>query len=64
MPVKIETILGQLTLGFASINFALGTGQAIDSEAIEKVCDEFWIEFHARANETFHNKHLGRSDKN
>jgi hypothetical protein len=44
MPASIATSLGQLTLDFQSISFALDTGQAVESEAIEKVCEEYWTE--------------------
>jgi len=44
MPALIATSLGQLTLDFQSISFALDTGQAIEYEAIEKVCEEYWTE--------------------
>jgi len=44
MPASIATSLGQLTLDFQSISFALDTGQAVECEAIEKVCEEYWTE--------------------
>jgi hypothetical protein len=44
MPASIATSLGQLTLDFRSISFALDTGQAVEYEAIEKVCEEYWTE--------------------
>jgi len=44
MPASIATSLGQLTLDFQSISFALDTGQAVEYEAIEKVCEEYWTE--------------------
>lgn len=44
MPVSIATSLGQLTLDFQSISFALDTGQAVEYEAIGKVCEEYWTE--------------------
>jgi hypothetical protein len=49
MPVSIATTLGQLTLDFQNISFALDTGQAVEYEAIEKVCEEYWTEWKARA---------------
>jgi len=44
IPASIATSLGQLTLDFQSISFALDTGQAVEYEAIEKVCEEYWTE--------------------
>jgi hypothetical protein len=44
MPASIAMSLGQLTLDFQSISFALDTGQAVEYEAIEKVCEEYWTE--------------------
>ena len=44
MPVSIAMSLGQLTLDFQSISFALDTGQAVEYEAIEKVCEEYLTE--------------------
>src|SRR5512139_3111019 len=44
MPASIATSLDQLTLDFQSISFALDTGQAVEYEAIEKVCEEYWTE--------------------
>jgi len=49
MPVSISTTLGQLTLDFRRISFALDTGQSIDYEAIEKVCEEYWTEWNVKA---------------
>jgi hypothetical protein len=49
MPVTIETTLGQLILDFQSIRFTLDTGQAVDYETIEKVCEEYWKEWQAKA---------------
>ena len=49
MPVKIQTTLGQLILDFESIRIALDTGQAIEYEAIEKVCDEYLSEWQEKA---------------
>jgi hypothetical protein len=49
MPVRIETTMGQLILDFQSIRFALDTGQEIAYETIEKVCDEYWTEWKAKA---------------
>jgi len=49
MPIKIETTMGQLTLDFQSMSLALDTGQAIDYEAVEKVCEEYWTEWKAKA---------------
>ena len=48
MPVLIATTLGHLTLDFQSISFALDTGQAVEYEAIEKVCDAYWTEWNAQ----------------
>ena len=44
MPVSIATSLGQLTLDFQSISFALDTGRAVEYEAIEMGCEEYWTE--------------------
>ena len=48
MPIVIATSLGALTLEFRSITFALDTGHAIEYEAIEKVCEEYWTEWKAK----------------
>jgi len=45
MPVTIETTLGQLILNFETIEFTLDTGEGIEFEAIEKVCDSYWTEW-------------------
>jgi hypothetical protein len=45
MPVMITTTMGQLTLDFDSISFALDTGEAIDFESIEKECESYWAEW-------------------
>ena len=42
MPIKIKTTMGQLTLDFQDISFALDTGQAAEYGTIEKVCEEYW----------------------
>ena len=49
MPVKIFTTMGQLTLDFKNIHFALDTGQKIEFEAIEKVCEEYWTEWEEKS---------------
>ncbi len=49
MPVSIETTMGQLILDFERIRFAMDTGQEITYETIEKVCDEYWTEWQAKA---------------
>ncbi|HEY5160963.1 MAG TPA: hypothetical protein VII83_07840 [Gaiellaceae bacterium] len=49
MPVTINTVLGTLILDFRSISFALDTGQTIEYEAIEKVCEQYWTEWEAEA---------------
>ena len=49
MPVTIETTMGQLILDFQSIQFALDTGQSIDYETVKKVCEDFWTEWQAKA---------------
>jgi hypothetical protein len=49
MPVTIETTMGQVILDFQSIRFALDTGQPVDYESIEKVCEEYWTEWQAKA---------------
>jgi hypothetical protein len=49
MPVSISTTLGQLSLDFQRISFALDTGQSIEYEAIEKVCEEYWTAWEAKA---------------
>ena len=52
MPVKVDTTMGQLILDFQSISFALDTGQAITYEAIERVCEEYWSEWKAKAEQS------------
>jgi hypothetical protein len=54
MPVTIETTMGQLILDFESIRFALDTGQPVEYETIEKVCEEFWTEWQAKAEQARH----------
>lgn len=49
MPVRIETTLGELTLSFQDIRFALDSGAAIEYEAIEKLCQDYWTEWNAKA---------------
>ena len=49
MPVTIETTMGQLILDFQSIRFTLDTGQEIEYGAIERVCEEYWTEWSAKA---------------
>jgi len=49
MPIRIETTMGQMTLSYQALSLALDTGQAITFELIAKVCDEYWAEWHARA---------------
>ena len=49
MPIKIETTMGQLTLSFQSIRFTLDTGGDIEYEAIARVCEEYWADWNARA---------------
>jgi hypothetical protein len=49
MPVTVATTLGQLTLDFQSIDFAMDTGQEVEYEAIEKACEEYWTEWKAKA---------------
>lgn len=44
--------MGQLTLDFQSISFALDTGQTIKYETIEKVCEEYWTEWRAKAEQS------------
>src|SRR4051812_30715220 len=56
MPVTIETTMGQLILDFQSIRFALDTGQLVEYETIEKVCQEYWTEWQAKAEQTRHGK--------
>ena len=56
MPVTIETTMGQLILDFQSIRFALDTGQSVDYETIEKVCQEYWTEWQAKAEQARHGK--------
>lgn len=51
MPVKIETTMGQLILDFESIRFALDTGQEVEYETIEKVCEEYWAEWKAKSDQ-------------
>jgi hypothetical protein len=51
MPVSIATTLGQLTLDFQNISFALDTGQNIEYEAIEKVREEYWTVWNAKADQ-------------
>ena len=54
MPVTIETTLGQLILDFQSIRFALDTGQPIEYATIQKVCEEYWTEWQAKAERARH----------
>ncbi len=49
MPVKIETTMGQLILDFESIRFAMDTGQEVEYETIEKVCEEYWTAWEAKS---------------
>jgi hypothetical protein len=49
LPVIVDTTMGQLILDFQSIHFALDTGQPIEYETIERVCEEYWTEWQARA---------------
>ena len=56
MPVTIETTMGQLILDFQSIQFALDTGQSVDYKTIEKVCQEYWTEWQAKAEQARHGK--------
>jgi hypothetical protein len=49
MPVAISTTMGQLTLDFKRIWFALDTGQSIDYDAISRVCEEYWTEWDLKA---------------
>jgi len=49
MPLTIETTMGQIVLDFQSIRFALDTSQPIDYESLEKVCEEYWTEWQAKA---------------
>ena len=52
MPVTIETTMGQVILDFQSIRFALDTGQAVGYETIERVCEEYWTEWRAKAEQS------------
>ena len=47
MPLLVATNLGELTLDFEDIDFALDTGQRVAYEAIEKACKEYWAELRA-----------------
>ncbi|HTY87356.1 MAG TPA: hypothetical protein VMB80_07820 [Candidatus Acidoferrum sp.] len=49
MPVTIETTLGKLILDFERVQFALDTGQPVEYETIRIVCDEYWAEWQAKA---------------
>ncbi len=49
MPVMIETTMGKLILDFQSIRFALDTGQAVDYAVVKKVCEDYWAEWQAKA---------------
>ncbi|GIK52964.1 MAG: hypothetical protein BroJett014_19370 [Planctomycetota bacterium] len=49
MPVIIETTMGQLTLDFQGIRFALDTGQPTEFETIQRTCNEYWTELQARS---------------
>lgn len=51
MPITIETTLGQLILDFQSIGFSLDTGQSVDYETIEKICEEYWTEWQAKTDQ-------------
>jgi hypothetical protein len=52
MPIQIETTMGQLTLDFQDISFALDTGQAIEYEAVETVCAQYWAEWESKAEQS------------
>jgi hypothetical protein len=54
MPVTIETTMGQLILDYQSIRFALDTGQSVEYETIKKVCEEYWTEWQAKAEQARH----------
>ena len=45
MPISIATTNGELILDFESISFALDTGQVVEFEDIDRVCEEFWTEW-------------------
>lgn len=49
MPVTIQTTMGQVILDFQSIRCTLDTGEPIEYETIEKVCEEYWTEWQAKA---------------
>ena len=49
MPIRIETTMGYLILNFEAIEFSMDTGQKIKYESIEKVCEEYWTEWNAKA---------------
>lgn len=51
MPVRIDTTMGQLILEFENISFALDTGQAVEFDAIKKVCEEYWDEWEKKADQ-------------
>jgi hypothetical protein len=48
MPITIETTLGKLILNFEDISFSLDTGEPIEFNTIEKVCEEYWKEWESR----------------
>jgi hypothetical protein len=56
MPVTIETTMGQLILDFQTIRFALDTGELVEYKTIKKVCEEYWAEWQAKAEQARHGK--------
>lgn len=52
MPVTVMMTMGQLTLDYENINFKLDTGQEIDFETIDRLCEEYWAEWKDRAEQS------------
>ena len=49
MPVNIDTTLGKLLIDFDSVDLAMDTGQAVTFEAIDRIAEEYWTEWEAKA---------------
>jgi len=52
MPIKVNLTMGHLLFDCQSISFALDTGQPVEYETIEKVCEEYWMEWKARTEQS------------
>jgi hypothetical protein len=55
MPVTIETTSGRLILDFEGIRIALDTGETVEYETIRRICEEYWAEWKAKADESRRN---------